>query len=420
MSGSYEVQLVVNDGSVDSAPDTVDRSTTENSAPIANAGPDQSVFVGATVTLDGTASSDVDGNPLTYAWSFVSKPAGSTATLSGATSDHPTFIADASGSYEVQLVVNDGSVDSAPDTVTITTENSAPVANAGPDQSVFVAATVTLDGTASSDVDGKPLTYAWSFVSKPAGSTATLSGATSDHPTFVADASGSYEVQLVVNDGSVDSAPDTVVDSTENSAPIANAGPDQSVFVAATVTLDGTASSDVDGNPLTYAWSFVSKPAGSTATLSGATSDHPTFVADASGSYEVQLVVNDGSVDSAPDTVVISTENSAPVANAGPDQSVFVAATVTLDGTASSDVDGNPLTYAWSFVSKPAGSTATLSGATSDHPTFVAERRGRMRSSSSSMTVPSTPLPTPSSSPPRTPHPSPTRAPTRASSSQRR
>jgi len=36
-----------------------------------------------------------------------------------------------------------------------------------------------------------------------------------------------------------------------------------------------------------------------------------------------QLIVNDGKVDSAPDTVVITTENSAPVANAGPDQTVL-------------------------------------------------------------------------------------------------
>jgi len=74
----------------------------------------------------------------------------------------------------VSLVVNDGTANSASDTVTITTRNSAPVANAGPDQTVFVTQTVTLDGHGSSDVDGDTLSFAWSFVSRPNGSAATL------------------------------------------------------------------------------------------------------------------------------------------------------------------------------------------------------------------------------------------------------
>ena len=116
---------------------------------------------------------------------------------------------DVPGSYLAQLIVNDSTVDSAPDTVTITTDNSAPVADAGPDQSAFVGDTVTLDGSGSSDVDGNALTFFWSLTS-PAGSSATLSDATVAAPTFDVDVQGSYLVQLIVNDSTVDSAPSTV------------------------------------------------------------------------------------------------------------------------------------------------------------------------------------------------------------------
>src|SRR4029453_928122 len=102
--------------------------------PTANAGLDQTVVVGSVVTLNGSASSDPDGNPLTFTWSFASKPAASLAALSSSTAVMPTFLMDVGGTYELRLVVNDGSADSVPDTVLISTENSRPVANAGPDQ----------------------------------------------------------------------------------------------------------------------------------------------------------------------------------------------------------------------------------------------------------------------------------------------
>jgi len=79
-----------------------------NNPPTANAGADQTVNVGDTVTLNGSASSDPDGDSLVYVWIFVNRPPGSTATLSGAASVSTTFIADIAGTYTVQLTVSDG------------------------------------------------------------------------------------------------------------------------------------------------------------------------------------------------------------------------------------------------------------------------------------------------------------------------
>lgn len=256
--------------------------------------------------------------------------------------------------------------------------NHAPVANAGPDQAVAVAQTVQLDGRGSSDPDpGTTLTYAWTL-SKPAGSAAALSSAAAVQPTFVADVPGDYTAQLTVGDGALSSAADAVVVTAapaSNLPPVANAGPDQPVAAGQTVTLNGSASTDPEAQPLTYAWSFVSKPAGSAAALSNTAVVQPTFTADAAGSYTVQLIVNDGTQDSPADTVVISAAagNVAPTANAGQDQAVGVGQTVTLNGSGSTDPEGSPLTYAWSFVSKPAGSAATLSDPAAVQPTFVAD-----------------------------------------------
>ena len=95
--------------------------TPVNDPPTANAGPNQAVKVGNIVTLNGSASSDVDGNALTYRWVLTSIPAHSHATLSGGGRVvRPTFKADKVGTFIARLVVNDGTVDSAAKTVTIT------------------------------------------------------------------------------------------------------------------------------------------------------------------------------------------------------------------------------------------------------------------------------------------------------------
>lgn len=265
-------------------------------------------------------------------------------------------------------------------TSTPTPTNTAPVANPGPNQNVLTKTSVTLDASASIDANGDALTYKWALKARPSGSAAALSSTTDAKPTFTADVAGTYVATLIVNDGKVDSAPVdvTIIAAVANAAPVANAGPDQNVKNGALVTLDGSASSDANGDALTYQWTMDARPSGSTAALSSATVAKPTFTADVAGNYVLSLIVSDGALKSVADSVTITAAraNAAPVANAGKDQNVLTGATVTLDGRGSSDANGDTLKYDWNLTSKPAGSSAALSTNAQAVTNFVADKAG--------------------------------------------
>jgi hypothetical protein len=185
-----------------------------NRPPVANAGSNQTVVLGDTVMLDGAGSMDPDGQMLTYAWTISNAPQGSTAMIMGADMAQATFVPDVEGTYTVTLVVNDGTLNSAPVRVTITVNpvpNLRPVAVAGMNQSLPGApVTVMLDGSGSSDPEGQPITYTWTLVTSPMGSTAMLTTTTAAQTSFIADVDGLYIAELVVNDGVQNSLPSRV------------------------------------------------------------------------------------------------------------------------------------------------------------------------------------------------------------------
>jgi len=364
-----------------------------NQAPVAEAGSSQAVNNTATVSLDGSGSSDPDGDALSYMWTFSSVPQGSAASLTSVTSVNANFIPDVVGEYVVTLSVEDGVGGSHTDSVTIiavvpgsipslpnppgTTPpaNNPPDADAGPDQTVDNQTMVNMDGSGSSDPDGDALSFMWTFVSVPDGSTATLTSATSSNSSFTPDITGDYVVMLAVEDGAGGSNTDTLTVIAEDpviippptSLPVADAGPDQTVDSQTTVNLDGSGSSDPDGHALSYSWMFTSVPQGSVAALVSPTSINPDFIPDVAGDYVVMLTVDDGIDGADMDTVTVIAEDPAansPVADAGPDQQIVYeqqGVTIQLDGSVSSDPDGDALTFLWEIVSfDPSGALDPL------------------------------------------------------------
>lgn len=304
----YSFSLSVSDG-IQTTLANVTVQVANNAPPVVNAGPDQNVIGGAAVSLAGTAT-DAETDPMTFTWT---QTAGPSVTLNNAATLNPTFTAPAkTASPQVltfSLVANDGTSNSLADTIDVTVAgNLGPVANAGTAITTSGGQVVSLDGGASTDGDGDTLSYSWV---QTAGPPVTLTGANTRTPSFVSPvgllSQQTLTFELTVSDGVASSAASIDVNVLPNTVPIANAGPDQGpINTGQTVTLNGSASSDPDNNPLTYQWTQVSGPA---VTLTNPNSANPTFVApNVNGTQNLvfQLVVNDGTVDSAPDTVTIA------------------------------------------------------------------------------------------------------------------
>jgi hypothetical protein len=319
IDGDYIFQLVVNNGQKNSAPVTVTYSN-QNLAPVADAGASQSAHKNETVYLDGSRSHDMNGDTLTFAWQLTSQPTSSTAVLNNATTPYPSLLVDVPGEYDISLVVNDGNSDSQTATVKVTDRNIAPVAFTGHGITQEVNSLITLDGAASLDADGDALHYQWRIISAPTGSTAALSDSTDLHPTFTPDVAGDYLLQLIANDGDSNSVPSVLhihanavgQPATTNTKPIASASGSATVTINTLVSLSASASHDANGDALTYLWSILAAPSGSASTLINETTVTPSITPDAAGDYVIQLIVNDGTVNSDPISVSI-TANDLPI-----------------------------------------------------------------------------------------------------------
>ncbi len=183
-----------------------------NRPPVADAGPDVNTTVGSKVSLDGYASSDPDGDPLSYRWVLVDGP--QTVQIGQANSAEASVILPAEGTYDFSLTVLDGRGGSHTDTKRVSVRgegaNNWPIARAGNDQTVAPGTAVTLNGSDSYDEDADPLTYLWSQTDGPdvAMTCHNCRETAFTAPTVAADTVLTFK--LKVNDGRGGSATDTV------------------------------------------------------------------------------------------------------------------------------------------------------------------------------------------------------------------
>ena len=322
-----------NDG--DGLTDLNDSDCQSNAAPTADPGGPYNASAGASITFDGSASSDPDGSIAGYQWDF-----GDNSTGSGVM---PTHVYASAGTFDVTLTVTDdgGASDAQSTTATITAQPLPPVADAGGPYSAVVGSPVSLDGNNSADPDGSIVTHAWNFGD---GGTATGSA-----PTHTYSVDGTFAVTLTVTDSdgltSSDTTSANVIPAGVNAPPVAQANGPYTGTSGTAVQFSSSGSADSDGTIAVYAWDF-----GDGATSSAA---NPAHAYVAAGTYNVTLSVTDDSGDSASDSTTATIEAAAvnvpPSANAGGPYSGFVGDAISFDGSGSTDTDGSVVRYDWNF-----------------------------------------------------------------------
>ncbi|MEA3277188.1 MAG: PKD domain-containing protein, partial [Pseudomonadota bacterium] len=254
-------------------PHVMGTATWTAGAPQGNTPPTASFSVACTdlsCSFDGSASVDSDGAIVSYDWDFGD---GTVVMDAGAT---PTHAYAADGAYSVTLTVTDdqGATASTTKEVTVAVGNQSPIASF-----TFTCVDLACDFlSTATDPDGTIVSYEWDF-----GDGAIGSGATATH---VYAAGGNYSVTLTVTDDAGAAA--SVSQTVAVTAPVTNLAPTASFSFTCTdlaCAFDGSASSDPELGPLSYAWDL-----GDGTTATGVSVNH-TYAA--AGTYTVTLTVTD-------------------------------------------------------------------------------------------------------------------------------
>ena len=329
----------------------------------------------STVTLDASASSDPENQTLSFNWTQVSGPS---TTITNANAAQASFLSPASATtIVVRVTVSDpaGSTDTADVTITVNEATNLPPTAAVTQSSITsgISSNVALDATPSSDPENQNLSFNWTQVSGPAVS---INNANAAQANFTSPATqANIVLRVTVSDpaGNSDSTniTVTVTDAADLPPTAAVVHTNISATANATVTLDASPSSDPEGLDLTYNWTQVS---GTNVTLNNSTSVQASFTTpNTNGDLIFRVTVADPAANSNSIDVtvnVLGNTNQSPTAAVSQSSiTVNEGGSVTLDGSSSSDPEGQNLTFSWAQVS---GTTVSISNGNSSTASFVA------------------------------------------------
>lgn len=368
--GLYTFKLEVTEGLVSSKPFYkkvfVEHDT--NAAPVADAGDDiinkqiktvctAPITKYASIELDGSNSRDPEAQSLTYKWRQIY---GTIVPLHNPDTSNPSFLVFKPGLYSFELIVNDGTLDSKPDIVHVSVASetgSVPTAVLNYERmgnGIYIAdpnETITLDASNSASITAGELNFNWS---QTGGPSVVLSDWEGDAPTFNPDINGAiYSFRLLVSDNSGNvSIPFDIrmsVLSEANTPPVCSASQTEiSSQAGQNVELDASETYDNEDDTLTYLWEQDLDASEEAVTITGSTQTKASFIPKKAGTYVFNFTAFDGIEYCTPVVVTVNVSgNSQPTADAGTDQIVCLGEEVQLDGSGSSDVDGNELTYEW-------------------------------------------------------------------------
>jgi PKD repeat protein len=356
-AGTFTVTATVTDkdGGVGSGQLTL----TVNAAPlVVGTGGPYTGTEGTAVTFDGSGSSDPDGDPVTLTWNFGDGSATATGTS-------PSHTYAQNGSYTVTLTVSDGNGSTNSATTTATISNALPVVNAGADaaidegQSFSLSASFTDKGAADN-----PWGYTVNWGDGSGNATGSLATQAAITGTHTYNTPGSYNVTVTVTDKDGGGSNDVAVVTVRAVKPTARPGTSYSGTEGTAIAFDGSASSDPNGDALTYSWNWGDNTTAGT----GATPSH-TYVQN--GNYTVTLTVNDGNGHTGTATAPVTVTNANPVVNPLANAAIDEGQSFTLNGSfADKGTADNPWGYTivWGDASaNTTGSVSTQTAITGSH-----------------------------------------------------